>query len=1370
MIIHERFDIALHHDGTRRVSPTDIALHHHLDSCQRFLRLRLYEHNTGAHVLGVIMRRNGIAVQPPSPLPAIVGQAFEYTITDAIKRTGMTVVALGEIDTLHNEELCQLITTLPVGHVMCVLQPNLEAVLGQWTVTGRPDMLRIMRQPDGQVHVLVTDIKSAFRVKPEHRTQVAIYHIMLDVILRQLPACTIATSVLFQPPHHSALTTHDHQALVQAQQAAATWFGVTDACLELIAQPLQLRNDVARMFAFDPRSSLLQSIETRFSELPYAICRTCEGCRYMELCLTDSDQRQDVALIPLLDRESRRAFVAQGIKTVTQVAELKLTNAQRTLEANPNYARELHTLGNDTQLGPLLDYWIVRAQQLRNSSDRQTAVAAYPEQSFISLPRINTEKNPTAVVLYVDMHVNHLTGFVWQCGALLDYYLNGVSYTQYHVVEIAEQPPTTLADERSLLQRWLIQIIRLWDTHIRNSDTTHTVPFHVVVYDATVWHAFNDALNRHYDDTLCQMWHDFVTTPRPHDAPLTTMLIDEIRNANRITTTVPSLMALASLHGFRWQDEHYNYRAQFQYMHFDASGRMADGDGYYIQRARFSSAIPLEYAYAAWQALPNVDNSTIPDSMARFRHVTRDMLVAYCRQRLLGLAHLAKRAGRWWNSRCDAVDIRTIAHTHAAPTQLSGVVREYMDCERHAELRQWRTAHEPFPLARVRAGTSLIVEFRMVSQSQQTVLQLTQLAKTYTDGTPIPMNRVRLVVQICANGELPPLAQQLELSELAGESSSAILNPLHNATGKPIWADQLMQQGMRVKVVQRNSETGMLALDVESMQHDAPYSYGGRSFMPVDGARYVLDTAPDNVPARVANRALQRVLAGADYNTLYRHLAELAVTTDALDADAMHEYIAACDQTGPFFAGDARHYVAGYAAAPMLLVQGPPGTGKTFTTAHAVMARMYAAMRHNRPLRVVISCQTHAAINELLNKLADVKTHQTTQSSDMAKQLQRIALFRYRRPDTDAAHTGIQHIQDKAQMLQLVQAQQWCVVGATPTSIESLAADDLTWCDVLILDEASQMSIPHALIAARVLHATGMLIVVGDPRQMPVIVAHDWDSMQRRSFVRYPVYRALFDYLRDGNELFGQTPAMVRLATSYRVPPQLADFLRHEIYQHDGIAYHSVQQEQMRLVACRDAFVAAVLHPDYPIIVIEHDESGSRTRNLFEANLVTTMLVPLIQAHYDAQRGFGVVVPHRLQRSTIKSLLRPHMPARADILFDEVDVAGVDTVERYQGSERDVMIVSATESDSAYIRRNESFLFDMRRLNVALSRARHKVIVVASEQVLDYIAQDPTVAAQSQLWKNLRQYWCTHILYDVEIAGQRVRVRGFQKDPATTSG
>ena len=311
------------------------------------------------------------------------------------------------------------------------------------------------------------------------------------------------------------------------------------------------------------------------------------------------------------------------------------------------------------------------------------------------------------------------------------------------------------------------------------------------------------------------------------------------------------------------------------------------------------------------------------------------------------------------------------------------------------------------------------------------------------------------------------------------------------------------------------------------------------------------------------------------------------------------------------------------------------------------------------------------------------------------------------------------------------------------------------------------MSIPHALVAARVLHPNGMLIVVGDPRQMPVIVANDWANVQRRSFGRYPVYRALFDYLYALQSQPARSIAMVRLATSYRVPPRLADFLRHEIYQHDGIQYHSHQREVMRAIVSGNLFVDAVLHAEYPIVLIEHDESASRARNLFEAQLVTSIVVPLIKAKLDAQRGFGVVVPHRMQRSTIKTLLKPEMPARMDMLFGDVEVAGVDTVERYQGSERDVMIVSATESDSDYIQRNESFLFDMRRLNVALSRARHKVIMVASEQVLDYIANDPQVGVQSQLWKNLRQYWCTTILFDGEIAGQRVRVRGHHMQPGT---
>jgi len=118
------------------------------------------------------------------------------------------------------------------------------------------------------------------------------------------------------------------------------------------------------------------------------------------------------------------------------------------------------------------------------------------------------------------------------------------------------------------------------------------------------------------------------------------------------------------------------------------------------------------------------------------------------------------------------------------------------------------------------------------------------------------------------------------------------------------------------------------------------------------------------------------------------------------------------------------------------------------------------------------------------------------------------------------------------------------------------------------------------------------------------------------------------------------------------------------------------------------------------------------------------------------------------------------MPPAPGQLFADIDVPGIDTVERYQGSERDVMIVSATESDPNYIRQNEQFLFDVRRLNVALSRAKHKVIVVASTQVLDYIASDARIQLHAQSWKHYRQHWCTEILWEGEFGGHFVRVRG----------
>jgi len=1357
-ISSERFDIPLKNDGTRRIVATDIAQQQRLNGCQRFLRWRLFENNAGTAVMGQIFRRYGVAPQRPTPLPAVIGQQFEQHINQALATFGWPVESFGATDVLHNQALVQLIASLPRGQGVFVLQPNLEVVIADWTVAGRPDILRIYRDDAGNVQLLITDIKSAFAVKPEHRLQVAIYHVMLDMIVGMHFQCHITTSIMHQIPPVPSVDTVHQAAIDACVVAAKSWYGLDTVCLDRLLNPVELRDSARQMLIHDPHRLLQVAVNQRFGDIPYAICRNCEGCGYMELCLTDTDQRQDIALVPLLDRESRTSLVAQGVHTVTQLAALKQVDRNSELVSPTPVPAALSALSNDVVVGPLLDHWIARAQQLCHVRDRATAVAYLPAHMRVTLPRISGN----AAVCYLDMHHDHLVGFVWQCGALIDYYIDGSATVQYPLSMQTSTVPD-LTSEGQLIGRWLRQVMTIWGAHIHNVDMTPTVPLHFVVYEQQVWDGLLDALGRHYDaDPVIQAWHDFLTTPRPYDAPLVTVVITEASAANRLVTTVPSMMALASVNGFKWTENQRNYRALFNAFHFDASGRQAQGEGYYIQRARYSSHIPLEYAYAAWQRLPTPP-VTGEDAFARFRHMTGDVIAAYCQYRLSGLMHLTKRVGRWWNNQCEAVNLATIAQTHAAPTQLNGALGEYMQIERHAQLDQWVDTHVAWPLARVRAATSLIVEFRDEWQTSATQIKLNH-ARRIAETALAPMNGIQLVVRVWHDAELPDVAQQVDGSSFVSDVSEAILTPLRGETHKPLSPAQLIYSGMRVKISQSQSLAGFhqFILDPAHGRHDEPYVYAGRSLVPSDGARYVLDVSPDNAPASVTNKALQKVILDHDANVLYRIMSGRVHHPRGVDPLGMHAYVAACDAVEIIFQGVARDYVISYADTPLLLVQGPPGTGKTFTTAHAIMARMYAAMRANQPLRVVVSCHTHAAISEVISKLANLKITLRDKCHAMALELQRVGLFRYRKNDSEVRQAGVTYVADKEQMLTSINEQPWCVVGATPTSIAALA-DGGSWGDLLILDEASQLSVPQAMVAAQVLAADGMLIVVGDPRQMPVIVSHDWDNEVRRSFRRYPVHRSLFAYLADGHALFGHAVPIARLDQSHRVPPALADFLRQEIYHHDGIHYHSQQPESMTPIVCHDGLVHAALHADYPLILIEHNESQSRSSNAFEAMVVRDILLPLIAEHYTATRGYGVVVPHRLQRSTIKNLLRPHMPPAPGQLFGDNEVPGIDTVERYQGGERDVMIVSATESEASYIRQNEQFLFDVRRLNVALSRARHKVIVVAATQVLDYIARDARTQLHVQSWKNYRQHWCTTILWQGAYHGQLITVRGHKK-------
>ena len=68
---------------------------------------------------------------------------------------------------------------------------------------------------------------------------------------------------------------------------------------------------------------------------------------------------------------------------------------------------------------------------------------------------------------------------------------------------------------------------------------------------------------------------------------------------------------------------------------------------------------------------------------------------------------------------------------------------------------------------------------------------------------------------------------------------------------------------------------------------------------------------------------------------------------------------------------------------------------------------------------------------------------------------------------------------------------------------------------------------------------------------------------------------------------------MIRFAESFRLHAEMAEFLRREIYHQDGIAYHSRQTKIIADHPIDDPFLAAVLDPEHPLVVVVHEESSS---------------------------------------------------------------------------------------------------------------------------------------------------------------------------------
>jgi superfamily I DNA and/or RNA helicase len=128
-------------------------------------------------------------------------------------------------------------------------------------------------------------------------------------------------------------------------------------------------------------------------------------------------------------------------------------------------------------------------------------------------------------------------------------------------------------------------------------------------------------------------------------------------------------------------------------------------------------------------------------------------------------------------------------------------------------------------------------------------------------------------------------------------------------------------------------------------------------------------------------------------------------------------------------------------------------------------------------------------------------------------------------------------------------------------------------------------------------------------------------------------------------------------------------------------------------------------------------------------------------------RGVGIVTPHRAQRALIVSRLREIFPAHDPQKLD----AAVDTVERFQGGQRDTIIISFGVGDPDLILEEESFLLQFERTNVAISRARAKCILLISEDLAYHLPSDRETILTSKAVKAYVSEFCRECL-TVQVA------------------
>lgn len=399
----------------------------------------------------------------------------------------------------------------------------------------------------------------------------------------------------------------------------------------------------------------------------------------------------------------------------------------------------------------------------------------------------------------------------------------------------------------------------------------------------------------------------------------------------------------------------------------------------------------------------------------------------------------------------------------------------------------------------------------------------------------------------------------------------------------------------------------------------------------------------------------------------------------------------------------AEAYVEAWSAAPCALVQGPPGTGKTW-----LLALLLAAWAF-RGERVLVTAFTHLAVDNALEQAASIVRAAAPPGSAAAARLGIVRVGARADQRAEYARRGIAcgRAQDLAPFAW--HAKRGLIAGATLFGAARLEAASF---DRVAVDEAAQAAVPHALAG---LAAGRQAVFFGDDRQLGPVVTGEHDGALAPS---------IFAHLREA-----APPVM--LEETWRMNEAICAFPSTQFYGGRLIPAQGVGARRLFLPHAGNPALDEALAPEPPALLISIEHEGYQTFCLPEVRASADLAEDLLRRGLGAG-NLAVVSPFRVQNREIQRELARRLPGGATLPV-------IDTVERIQGQEREAVIVSLACSDPDALRRDASFFFSSNRLNVTLTRARTKLIVIGSPHLLRTFPRTHEGLAQVDLFHRLFQ-------------------------------